>query len=65
MSTEFYVTIMNGDLERSFYGNHIFIMQDGRLIDEPVGDVSEQQQLRKAIADSLIEHLTMLNAYNE
>jgi hypothetical protein len=51
---------MNGDLERRLYGNHIFTMKDGRVV-EQISDIPTYlHELRKAIGDSLNEHLSVL-----
>jgi hypothetical protein len=55
--TEYHVTVMNGELERLLYGNHIINEINGQLEIESIPENSEQCKLKKQIARALNRHL--------
>ena len=55
--TEYHVTVMNGDLERLLYGNHVIREVNGELEIEAIPPSSEQCKLKKQIAEALNRHL--------
>ena len=60
---EHHVTIMNGDLERMLYGNHIFIERDGNLETDPSAVPTDEFMLRQAVCNALSKyHQEMGNA---
>ena len=54
---QYYITIMNGDLERLLYGHHVIAEQDGVL--QPLTAVSKTEvaELRNCILMALYHHL--------
>jgi hypothetical protein len=55
--TELQVTIMNGDLEKAFFGHHIFIYQDDVLKAHIPADSGDMIQLQTRIGWALTEYL--------
>ena len=55
--TEFHVTIMNGDLERTFYGNHIYRYKDGVLEAYNHADDPQLSELQAKIAWAIMDYL--------
>jgi len=55
--TEYHITVMNGDLERLLYGNHIISEINGELEIESIPQNTEQCKLKKQIAEALNRHL--------
>ena len=55
--TEYHITVMNGELERLLYGNHIINLVNGELDLEEIREDSEQCKLKKQIAEALNKHL--------
>ncbi len=55
--TEFHVTIMNGDLERNFYGNHIYRYSDGVLEAHNRADDPQLSELQARIAWAIMDYL--------
>jgi hypothetical protein len=55
--TEYHITVMNGDLERMLYGNHIINEVDGELEAGTVADGNDQLLLKSKIAEALNRHL--------
>lgn len=53
---EYAVTVMNGELEKQLFGNHVILEKDGcLLLDNPGGD--EQHKLKEQITKALGELL--------
>ena len=56
-ATEYHITVMNGDLEKLLYGNHIITEVDGQVqIDSPIEN-NEQLYLKFQIEEALSRHL--------
>ena len=55
--TEYHVTVMNGELERLLYGNHVINETNGALEVEDIPTHNEQCKLKKQIAEALNRHL--------
>ena len=55
--TEYHITIMNGELERLLYGNHIICPVNGSINLEELNENTEQCRLKKEIAVALDRHL--------
>lgn len=55
--TEFHVTIMNGELERALYGNHIFTYQDGVLQATSQSDDRDLAELQEKIGWAIMDYL--------
>lgn len=59
---EYKVTIMNGDLERLLYGEHIITEVCGKINDDiACDDSTEQYKLRQVIVKSLSAYLHLLS----
>lgn len=56
-NTEYHITVMNGELERLLYGNHILNLVNGSLRLDDLSDNSEQCRLKRQIAEALDKHL--------
>ena len=54
---EYYITVMNGKLEKLLFGNHILKEINGVLQTDPVVPADKQSQLKLAIAGELKKHL--------
>lgn len=54
--TEYHITVMDADLEKLLYGNHVIKERDGYLQIE-VFENSEKEQLKIKIAEALSEFL--------
>lgn len=55
--TEYHITVMNGDLERLLYGNHVINLVNGQLDIDNIPDTNEQCKLKKQIAQALNRYL--------
>lgn len=55
--TEYHITVMNGDLERLLYGNHIVREENGELNTEGFPEINDQWMLKKQIVQALSKHL--------
>jgi hypothetical protein len=55
--TEYHITVMNGDLERLLYGNHIVSEENGDLNADNLPDTNDQWKLKKQIVEALSKHL--------
>ena len=55
--TEYHITVMNGELERLLYGNHIINQVNGSLDFHDLREDTEQCRLKKQIAEALDRHL--------
>ena len=55
--TEYHITVMNGELEKLLYGNHIINEVNGHLQIDSGLEVNEQGKLKRQIIDALIKHL--------
>ena len=55
--TEYHITVMNGDLERLLYGNHVVKELNGELEIENAAENNEQAILKKQIVEALSKHL--------
>jgi hypothetical protein len=55
--TEYHITVMNGDLERLLYGNHIVCEENGDLDPENLPETNDQWKLKKQIVQALNKHL--------
>ena len=53
---EYYITVMDGDLEKLLYGNHVIREQNGYLQIE-IFENSEQERLKVKIAEALSDFL--------
>lgn len=55
--TEYHVTIMNGDLEKSLWGYHVIVEESGMLLEE--GDIFDEKvyELRQSIITALHEYV--------
>ncbi len=53
---EYYITVMDGSLEKILYGNHVIKEQDGSLLVEDSG-YDEQYKLKVKITEALSEYL--------
>ena len=53
---EYYITVMDGDLEKLLYGNHVIREQSGYLQIE-IHENSEQEKLKIIIAEALSDFL--------
>ena len=60
----YYVTIMNGELERLLYGNHILFDVDGMLKSEPEVLDREIADLKQCIAEALCQRLQLYGLVN-
>ena len=60
----YYVTIMNGELERLLYGNHVLVNENGKLRSEP--EILDQHiaELKQCIAEALCERLQLYGLVN-
>lgn len=56
-ATEFHVTIMNGDLERQFYGNHIYTYENGVLQAHSHFEDQELSKLQEQIGWAIMDYL--------
>lgn len=54
---EYYITVMNGILEKLLFGNHILKEINGVLQIDQIIPTDKQSQLKLAIADALNKHL--------
>jgi hypothetical protein len=54
---EYHITVMNGELERILYGNHIIPEVNGRLQVDVPAENNLQGKLKLAIAHALREYL--------
>jgi hypothetical protein len=54
----YYITVMNGDLERLLYGNHILVPKDGRFYSDLPSD-TELGSLKCVIAEALNKQLAL------
>ena len=54
---EYHITVMNGELERLLYGNHIILEVNGRLQVDLPAEQNLQGRLKLAIAQALREYL--------
>ena len=55
--TEYHITVMNGELERLLYGNHVIREVNGELDIESFPPRNEQCKLKRQIAEALDRHL--------
>lgn len=55
--TEYSITVMNGELEKMLYGNHILKEKEGVLQIDDIVPSDKQSQLKLAIAKALKTHL--------
>ena len=55
-NTEYHITVMNGDLERLLYGNHVIKDLKNLEVEADTAN-NEQAVLKKQIADALNRHL--------
>jgi len=55
--TEYSITVMNGELEKLLYGNHILKEKDGILQIDDIMPSDKQSQLKLAIAKELKKQL--------
>ena len=60
----YYVTIMNGELERMLYGNHILIDEAGELRSDPEILDQEIAELKQCVTDALTERLQLYGLVN-
>jgi hypothetical protein len=60
--TEYYITVMNGELEKLLYGNHIITEIDGKLHADCQSDDKRLLQLKQAITDALQQYLRSENS---
>ncbi|MEJ7738780.1 MAG: hypothetical protein WKF97_15250 [Chitinophagaceae bacterium] len=55
--TEYHITVMNGELEKVLYGDHVILEINGQLQIESPSENNKQQALKHQIAESLIQYL--------
>lgn len=55
--TEYHITVMNGELEKLLYGNHILSGTNGRIDIERPAEINDQAQLKIQIARALNVYL--------
>jgi len=60
-NVEYHITIMNGDLERLLYGNHIFVEENGLLLNDTTPGNVEVNDLRGNLRHALAGHLENSN----
>ena len=60
-ATEYYITIMNGDLEKMLYGHHVITEVNGRLQAGSTPD-AETARLKNKIMEALEEWLSLERA---
>jgi len=60
----YYVTIMDGELERLLYGNHILIDDGGLLRSEPEILDRELAELKQCITEALTQRLQLYGLVN-
>jgi hypothetical protein len=60
----YYVTIMNGELERLLYGNHVLIDENGHLRSEPEILDQEIAELKQCITEALCRRLELYGLVN-
>lgn len=56
-STEYHITVMNGDLEKLLYGNHIIKETGGVFQADYTTEDTKMLQLKKAITKALQQYL--------
>jgi hypothetical protein len=56
-STQYHVTIMNGELEKLLFGNHIITEVDGMLQPDPTMEDKRLAELKRAITSALYKRL--------
>ena len=56
IGTDYEITVMNGNLEKLLYGNHVIKQRNGQLLVELV-ETNEQEMLKLAIAEALSNFL--------
>jgi hypothetical protein len=57
--TEYYITIMNGELEKMLFGHHILIEENGLLLQGSAPD-DDIRQLKQTIAEALKHYLALV-----
>lgn len=57
LAKEYYITVMNGDLEKLLYGNHIITGTNGSIEMERSAEGNEQSQLKGQIVRALNQYL--------
>jgi hypothetical protein len=55
--TEYHVTVMNGELEKLLYGNHVITGINGQIITDMTDPPGEQHLLKSYIAKALSKYL--------
>lgn len=55
--TEYHITVMNGELEKVLYGNHVIFEINGQLQVEGPSENNKQLALKNQIAESLNQYL--------
>ena len=55
--TEFHVTVMNGDLERALYGNHIYKYENGVLQAHSQIEDRQLAELQEQIGWAIMDYL--------
>ena len=63
--TEYHITVMNGELEKLLYGNHIILEINGQVQIDPPIENNEQLQLKLRIEEALIRHLQMYQSNHQ
>ena len=56
-TTEYHITVMNGDLEKLLYGNHILSGSNGHIMIESSDESNDQVKLKAQIARALNSYL--------
>lgn len=54
---EYHITVMDGELERLLYGNHILVEENGRLKRDSIIPGNEASGLRAIITDALDNYI--------
>lgn len=62
---EYRITIMNGELEKKFFGHHIIIEKSGRFIADRGAEDGDIQGLQDAIIQALTDHYEKLMVYEK
>ena len=62
--TEYHITVMNGQLEKLLYGNHILYAVNGELqVDSPL-KTDDQSILKRQISEALSNHIETVKLLN-
>ena len=59
LKKEYYITIMNGELENKIFGNHTILEEDGEIIVNAENIDNEVFELKAAIAEALSKYLAL------